>query len=56
MRDHKGESLSYNPHIKNKETTVDRGAILQKNSIIKLGRVRLRVCDIDTHTEVAKNI
>lgn len=55
VRDHKGDSITYNPYVKAKEVTTERGAILQKNSIIKLGRVRLRVCDIDNESQEPKD-
>ena len=47
VRESSGENLNFNPADRNPKSMLDRGTILTKNSVIKMGRVRLRVQDID---------
>lgn len=50
IQDYQGglESESYNLSAQKNEIPIKRGFRLEKNSVIKFGRVRLRVRDIDT--------
>ena len=57
VKDYQGGIKNFNKAEKasQQETMPERGIKLQKNAVIKLGRVRLRVCDIDNEQQPKKS-